>query len=204
MPNGSSKRRALRIGLTGGIGSGKSTVLSMFRALGADVLDADAIVHRLLACDRSVLIAIRNRFGDGVFRRTGQLDRKVLAARVFRNAADRRFLERLIHPRVRREMDRAARASRKRVVVADVPLLFESGWVRRFDRVVVVAASRPVRLRRLAKKGFLRAEALRRMKAQWPMRRKEQRADFVIDNNGSLRSTRRNVKNVWNEITRHG
>ncbi len=188
------------IGLTGGFGSGKSTVLAMLRRKAAGVVDSDAVVQSLLKSDRRVLSGIRRRFGNDVFDNTGRLDKKKVAARVFRSKKDRIYLEGLIHPLVRRAIWKKVNSVKTGVVVADIPLLYESGWDKKIDAVIVVAASKAKRISRLRDKGFSASDIRRRMKAQWPLERKMKRADFVINNNESKAQTKKQVNNLWKKI----
>jgi len=195
------------LGLTGGIGTGKSTVAKMFQALGATVLDADRIAHTLMEPGTRVFRQIRARFGETVLREDGRLDRKRLAHRVFRNGRDLRILCRIVHPAVRqailKELKRLRRVDSDGVVVLEIPLLFEAESAPYpTDGVVVVTAPRRVAQRRwTARSGFSAAEFDRRSRFQWPLRKKVERADFVVDNGGSLAKTRRQVLEIWKSIT---
>jgi len=193
----------MRIALTGGFGSGKTTVAGLFRKKGAVVLDADAIVHDLFAGDRAVRAAIRRTFGDAAFTKAGAIDRVFLAKTIFAAPRRRRTLERIVHPAVRRKIRSGMAKAGKRVVVVDIPLLFESGWKERFDAVVVVTAGMDKRLRRLKARGFTAAEARRRIRAQMPLARKARLADLVIDNGGTIQKTRKQISAVWKKITSH-
>lgn len=187
------------IGVTGGIGSGKSTVLAMFRAKGATVVDSDAIVHELLVSNKNVLKTIRRKFGADVFE-GARLNRKALGQKVFRSVSKRRFLEKLIHPLVRKEIKKQISKSSRRVVVVDIPLLFESGWHRTMKPIVVVQASEAKRIARLKKRGFSVDDVRRRMKAQWPLSKKARLADFVVDNNRDKMNTKKQIQMIWNTI----
>lgn len=199
MPSANSKRRLL-IGLTGGFGSGKSTALGFFRKHGALTLDADAVVRELLESDRTLLKKIRGRFGKDVFDAKGRLDRKALAAKVFTNTAARKALERMIHPLVRKTIWTQVGKSRKHAVL-DIPLLYESGWQRKLDAVVVVNAGLATRVKRLRKRGFSPAEAKRRIKAQWPLQKKILMADYVVQNDGSKAATKKQIDTIWKKLT---
>jgi dephospho-CoA kinase len=203
MPSARNKGRGpLRIGLTGGFGSGKSTVLAMFRRRGARVMDADAIVHDLFARDRRVRAAVARRFGRDILRKDG-IDRRALARRVFDSPAERRALEAIVHPAVRRRIAEGARGMRGGVMVADVPLLYESGLRKKFDVVIVVQASASRRVRRLAARGFSARDFQRRARAQWPLTKKARLADHVVDNNGTKERTKNQVDEIWDSITNH-
>ncbi len=189
------------IGVTGTVGCGKSTVAKLFEACGALRLDADAVVHRLYRHERALRRALRRAFGPGVIGSRARVDREALAARVFKSARDRHKLERLVHPLVRREFARAIRASRRRVVVMEVPLLFESGFDRGCDATVMVIAPAKIAARRL---GARARDMARRNRAQWPAARKARRADHVIRNAGSRRALRLKVKRIYQLMTPAG
>ncbi len=186
------------IGLTGGLGSGKSTVLRMFRKLGARTADADALARRALEPGGGAYRAVRRLLGKDIVRPDGSLDRVGIARRVFRNPALRRRLERLVHPLVVRALRGKIRRHRQGVLVLDIPLLYEVRLENLADRVVVVWAPKALRLRRLLKDGrFSRADILRRMRAQMPLEEKRRRADRVIDNAGTFKKTKEQVWRIW-------
>jgi dephospho-CoA kinase len=205
-------RRVTRvIGLTGGIGTGKSTVARLLLALGATVIDADAIVHELQAPGAPLLREIAEAFGPEVLRADGALDREALGARVFRDPAQRARLNALVHPRVGVEMMRrltAARAAGAPLVVLDVPLLLEgrragtgSAAQLPYERVVLVYASEAQQIeRQMRRDGCSREEAERRVRAQLPIEEKRAMADIVIDNSGSPEATERQVRALWERL----
>lgn len=191
----------LRVGLTGNYGCGKSTVLKMFRQCGAMTFNTDTIVASLLRED-DVLKKIRKRFGDGVFRKDGRLNKKRLASIVFADASARRALERILHPLVFKTitMSLTRRSTKENVVIIEAPILFERHYERRFHRVITVKTDESKALARLEKEGIKRQEAIPRIHAQLPMRDKIERSDFVIDNNGSLKQTERQVKTIYRKL----
>ena len=197
----------LRIGLTGGIGSGKSLVAGFFRELGAAVVDADAIAREVMAPGGPAYDAVMRAFGSGVLGRDGMLDRKALAARIFGDTAARMQLNALTHPHIRRRLaEEAERLSAQpgvEVVVLDIPLLLETtdGRYLRLDGIVVVDATDEVRLARLsARDGLSPADTRMRLEAQMPLREKVARADWVIDNNGSPEAARAQVGALWEAL----
>ena len=188
--------RRMIVGLTGNFGMGKSTVARFFREKGAVVLDSDRIAHEAFQKGHPVYPKIR-----GLFRGVrGTLDRKKIAAVVFRNSKKRRALESVIHPYVFGRIEEEAAKSRGPVVIVEVPLLFESGFDRRCDRKVVVECDRKKVFERLGRKGVRPAEIERRWKAQGPVPEKLGRADYLIDNSKSLAATRRQVSRIWKEF----
>ena len=200
------------VGLTGGIGTGKSTVARMLSACGATVIDADAIVHRLQEKGSPVLDEIAARFGAEVIDPSGALDRARLADVVFRDPAARQRLNEIIHPKVGVEMARELEEARRAgapLVVLDIPLLFEGrsagrGGAARLPFDATVLAYCPARLqveRAMARDGCTRADAERRVAAQLPIEQKRALADFVIDNSGSLDETERQVRDLYAELT---
>jgi dephospho-CoA kinase len=186
--------KVLKVGLTGGIGSGKSAVLEAFRKAGAAVVSADAVVHELSQPGKPAYRAIVRAFGRGLLVADGALDRASLGEKVFRNPAMRRRLESIVHPLVRREMKRRVAAAGGTVVVVDVPLLFENGLEREYDVTVAVCAPRALRLARVMRRdGLSKAAVELRMRAQLPQKEKEKRADVVLRNEGSIAELRRAV-----------
>ena len=197
------------LALTGGIGSGKSTVARMFEKLGAVIIDADAIVHELQAPGTALLAEIVDAFGPEILDAAGALDREALGARVFRDVEARRRLEGLVHPRVGAEVARrlaAAREAAAPVVLVDIPLFFE-GRAKRggrgassqgFEAVILVWVPREVQIeRQLAREPYGREEAERRVAAQMPLDEKRALADYVIDNSGSLEATEHQVQALY-------
>lgn len=184
------------VGLTGGIGTGKSSALAEFSRRGASVVSLDEIARAQARPGGAGWKAIVRAFGRGVLDESGGVDRRALGARVFRDAEARRRLERATHPAILREMDkRTARLSG--VVVVDVPLLFEKGLERRFDATALVACRPAEQLRRVRRRDRLSAAAAtRRIRAQWPLRRKRALADITLDNDGSRKALNTRVRRL--------
>lgn len=172
-----------RIGLTGSIGSGKSTVSEVLRGWGFVVLDADQIAHQVTA-QPEVLFEIQEAFGsDGVV--GGQLDREKLARRVFSNPADLSKLNAIVHPRVRAKMRELSLQETHHVVFEDIPLLFENGLEHQFDAVVFIDAPFELRLERVkARSGWTQEELLKREASQWPIARKRTKTPWLLWNAG--------------------
>lgn len=194
----------LHVGLTGGIGSGKSTVARLFEGLGAVTLDADRLVRDMLAPGGEAVESVARAF-RGVRGSDGGIDRGALADRVFANPEARRRLESLLHPivvRQRRDRLRAIREERGEdaVVVSEAALIFEAGTASEFDATVLVTAPAPVRRERLRAAGWAEGEMDRRAAAQWDDGRKRALADFVVDNGGDPERTRRQVEEVWRRL----
>jgi dephospho-CoA kinase len=195
----------LVVGLTGGIGSGKSAVAELLAARGAIVLDADAIAREVVEPGRPALAAIAERFGPAVVRPDGSLDRPALASVAFVDDESRRALEAITHPAIDEEFTaRMADAPEDAIVVCDVPLLVESdtGRNRRYDVVVVVETPVEIRLERLAARGMDAAEARRRMAMQATDEERRAVATYLIDNSRDRSWLDAEVERVWQDLLR--
>lgn len=187
------------LGLTGSFGSGKSVVARMFAALGAIIIDADEIAKEVVKPGTPAFQEIVQAFGREVVDEQGALDRKRLAAMVFQDAAKREMLNRIVHPRVRkRELELLSQYKDNPLVVLSVPLLFENNMEHLVDKVVVVVVNEAERMRRLTEQqdGLTPDEIQRRLQAQMPQEEKRKRANFVIDNGGSLEEAQAQVKQL--------
>jgi dephospho-CoA kinase len=175
-----------RVGLTGGIGSGKSTAAGFLAALGADVVDADEVSRQLTAAGGAALPALREAFGDGLVPPGGALDRDAMRALVFSDPAARARLEAILHPLIRAECERRLAAATGPYVLFVVPLLLESGaWAGRLDRVVAMDLDPRLQVSRTVERSGLGAEQVHSiMAAQWPRWRRLQMADHVLWNGG--------------------
>src|SRR4051794_37913723 len=186
------------VGLTGGIGSGKSTVAELLTARGALVIDADAIAREVVEPGTPALAALVERFGADILRPDGSLDRAALAAKAFVDDESRRALEEITHPAIGAEfLRRVGDAPKGTVVVHDVPLLVESKRGFDYGAVIVVEAPRDVRLARLEARGIQRADAEARMAAQASDDERRAIATWVIDNGGDLAALERQVDDIW-------
>jgi dephospho-CoA kinase len=194
----------LKIALTGGPGSGKSTVARMFRELGVEVIDADEVAHAVVSRGTPGWEEVRREFGPDYFREDGSLDRAKMAALVFQDAGARQKLNAIVHPRVRQEITRRLTdlaARDVQLVMVEVPLLFEAGLARYYDKVIVVEAEEPEQIDRIAARdGRPARETAGIIQAQWPLTAKKARADFVVDNRGSLTHTHDQVKKLWQRL----
>ena len=193
----------LRVGLTGGIGSGKSAVSSLLRARGAVVIDADQLAREVVAPGSPGLAAVAEEFGPAAIAADGSLDRAALAAIVFSDPARRRALESITHPRIAAlSAALIAAAPPGSVVVYDMPLLVEQGpsAMQGWDAIVVVDAPDDVRLSRLVARGMAAEDAGARMSAQVSREERLAAADFVVDNSGSLRDLEYQVDRLWAQL----
>jgi dephospho-CoA kinase len=192
----------LTVGLTGGIGSGKSTVSRLLQARGAVVIDADRVAREVVAPGTAGLAAVAAEFGPAVLSADGSLDRSALAAVVFGDPERRSRLNAIVHPLVAQrsgELQRRAQASA--VVVHDVPLLVENGLADRYDVVVAVDVPVQLQLERLtALRGMSQADALARISAQASREERLAAADVVLDNSGDLPAIERQVDGLWSRL----
>ena len=191
----------LLVGLTGNIASGKSTVDQLLSERGATIIDADVLARRAVERGSTAFDAIVRRWGTSVQSPDGHLDRAALRRVVFGNSKELEALNDIVHPEVERLREMRIDEARKRgdrVVVCDIPLLFEKKMAERFDRIVLVDAPRPLRLERLVSdRGLRETEAMDMIAAQMPAQLKRARADFVIDNASTLTELERRVDEVW-------
>ncbi len=187
----------LRVGLTGGIGSGKSTVEGLFRELGVPVLDADQVARELVQPGSEALARIREHFGESVLTPAGALDRAALRRRVFADPGERRWLEQLLHPLIRERMAAWSAAQRSPYVILSIPLLFESGMRDLVDRVLVVECDPQLRIRRVCRRDSVSPEEVQTiLQAQTGDEARRRLADDLLDNRGDLESLRREVERL--------
>ena len=189
------------IGLTGNYGMGKSFVLSVFKELGAIVLDSDEIVSHLLE-DKKVILRIKKILGDRVEKQDGTLDKSEVAKIIFKNSELREKLEVLLHPMVFDNIQNYLKkiSGKKRLIIVEVPLLFEGGYQGRFEKTITVFTTQKTALERLMKAGVSSSNALKRLKAQLPIKIKKKNADFLVDNNGPKQRTRRQVESIYHKL----
>lgn len=192
----------MNIGLTGGIATGKSTVSALLVSKGALLVDADVIAREVMLPGHPVLAAVAGHFGQAVLLADGTLDRKKLGDIVFRNPSQRQALNDITHPAIRREireqMESLERDYPDRLVVVDIPLLFESGLEHMFERVMLVYAPRNIQQERLMERNQLNQdEASARIGSQMDIEEKKLKADIVIDNSGNAEQTRRQIDEFW-------
>jgi dephospho-CoA kinase len=194
------------IGLTGNIASGKSEVARMLADRGATVIDADVLAREAVGPETQALKDIVKRWGKDILKKDGSLDRKALRQIVFADQSELDALNRIVHPGVTRLRDREIAIAKERgdpIVVCVIPLLFERNLVEEFDAIVLVDALRPLRLERMATtRGLEETEAMNMIVAQMPAELKRARADYVIENNGSLDDLERDVDALWSSLQR--
>ena len=198
----------LRVGLTGGVACGKSTVAKMFADLGANIIDADTIAHELYRPGQEVLHELVNHFGPEILKPDGELDRAKLATLVF-DGGRVEELNKIVHPAVIRRQEQWMRSLGERdpsaVAIVEAALILEAGVKDHFDRIMVVTCKPGQKISRFAQRTGVnddsaRTEVERRTKAQMPDEEKARRADFVIDNSGSAEETRHQVQRIYSEL----
>jgi dephospho-CoA kinase len=196
--------RTIRVGLTGGIASGKSTVSAILRELGAVVIDADALARDVVAKGTPGLAAVVAEFGSGMLTAHGDLDRAAMGELVFGDESARKRLEAIVHPLVfERIVDLEAHAPAGSVVVHDIPLLAESGRAETFDAVIVVDAPAGVQVDRMVRdRGWTEEDALARIAAQATPEDRRAIATYLVENTGSLEELRRAVEKIYGELRR--
>jgi dephospho-CoA kinase len=194
------------VGLTGNIASGKTTVARLFSERGATIIDADVLSRRAVEPGTPAFDRIVERWGSDVVAADGLLDRAALRHLVFPDHDELEELNRIVHPEITRLRDRLvadAVTRGDRIVICDVPLLFEKKMADEFHRIVLVDAPRPLRLERLVRERALdETEALDMIAAQMPAELKRARADYVVDNTGTLTDLETKVAQVWTELER--
>jgi dephospho-CoA kinase len=192
------------VGLTGNIGSGKSTVAQLLSERGATIIDADVLARRAVEVGTAAYAGIVERWGTSILGADGMIDRGALRRIVFSDQQQLEQLNLIVHPeveRMRASLVELARQRGDRLVVCDIPLLFERRMTEAFDRIVLVDAPRPVRLERLVReRGLRETEAMDMIVAQMPAELKRARADFVIDNDGTLTQLDLRVSEVWSAL----
>ncbi|HXG65031.1 MAG TPA: dephospho-CoA kinase, partial [Blastocatellia bacterium] len=195
----------LKVGLTGSIAVGKSHVLSVLRELGCVTFDADKVAHLVMEPGREAYRDIVREFGEGVLAADGTIDRAKLGPIVFADAARRKRLNEIVHPRVIEEQNRLLReaeaADPDGIAVVDAALMIESGSYKRFDKLIVVYCDRETQIARLMERNKItREDAERRIAAQMSSEEKRRYADYEIDTSGTFEETRRRVIEVYNAL----
>ena len=195
---------AARVGLTGGIGCGKSTVCRLFRELGVATISADDIAHELMAPGTSQYAQIVDHFGTAILDENGAIDRTVLGPRVFNNKAEKTTLESILHPPIRKRMLAGAEENGDHYCVLEIPLLIETGQHRQMDRVAVITCDADTRMRRLVNDRGMSETAIRKILAnQLSDSERAALADDIIDNGGSIDDLRTRVNvlhGLWNKM----
>jgi dephospho-CoA kinase len=189
------------VGLTGSVGTGKSTVTNFFRQLGAYIIDWDELARKVTSPHLKAWKEIVEYFGKGILNEDLTINRQKLAGIVFSDKDKVAKLNQIVHPEVFKEDERTTNEIRRRnpdaVIIKDIPLLFELTRTIFVDKIIVVSASERTQLRRLEEKGMSREDAQNRMRSQLPLEGKIKSADFVINNDGPLEETKRQVEEIY-------
>ena len=197
--------KGLVVGLTGGIACGKTTVVNIFRELGAEVINSDLIGHQVLKEDGSAKSEVISAFGRGILNDDGEIDRSKLGQIVFSNPDLLRKLNEIVHPpiieRINSEVGQKLSSAKSGIVILEVPLLIEANMTHMVDFVVLVYAGEETQIDRLVQRGLSRDDAKKRIDSQMPSREKARFADFIIYNNNSLPDTATQVEAVWVKLT---
>ena len=188
------------IGLTGSFGSGKSTVAHFFEELGACVVEADKLAHEALLAGSPLYEEIRKLFKEAEQKEGEGLDLKKMADIIFHDSQRRKKLEALVHPYVFDRIMEEIRETGESIIVIEVPLLFETGYDKFCDQVIVVKSDEALATKRLREKGFSEEEIIARQNAQMPLAEKIKRADILINNSGTFQQTRREVEEIWKKL----
>ena len=192
------RKTPLILGLTGGIATGKTTVAKMFLSLGAKVIDADRISHRLMDENEKLKKILTSTFGKDILDEKGRIKRKELAGLTFGNPAALRRLNKIMHPAIISRIKKELKENKQGVTVLDAPLLIEAGLGDIVDNLIVVKADERIQVSRCRQKtGASEQEIKKRIQAQVPLSEKIAAADYVIDNNGCLDETRKQVEQIW-------
>ena len=189
----------MNIGLTGGIGCGKSTALEFFREAGAVTIDADAVVHELMASDQELISEVANAFGKEVLDGEGKIDRQTLGSRVFDNSEALALLESLVHPRVR-NVWMCALGENHPVLAVEIPLLFEKDLQDNFSLTICLSSDPAVQIQRLQARGMSESQISKRNLQQLPLDEKMRRADIILHNNGSQEHLKEQVERVMAQV----
>jgi len=195
----------LIVGLTGGVASGKTAVSQILKEEGAYIINADQIARELVLPHKPAWSELIRAFGQEILQEDGSIQRKKLADKVFADPKQRKFLNQILHPRIKEEMDRRAKEIGEKdpeaIVVIDAPLIIELGDHREMDKLIVVTSTQPQQIERLKDRdGTNPEEALRIVSSQMPLKEKLKFADYVIRNEGSMEETKKRAKEVYQEL----
>lgn len=192
------------IGLTGGIASGKSTVSNMLKDLGITVIDADIEARQVVEPGENAYQQIVKHFGRGILLDDGTINRAKLGEIIFNNKDEREVLNGIVHPAVRESMMEKKEVAVKRgekLIVLDIPLLFESKLTDLVEKVILVYVDKEIQIQRLMKRNqYSESEAISRIQSQMPLNEKKQLADFIIDNNGSIQQTEKQLNIILSQL----
>lgn len=190
------------IGITGGFGTGKTTVSELFKFLGARVIDADKIAHELIRPRTVIYEKIIKLFGEKILRKNKSIDRSRVSKSVFDDYKLLKRLNKIVHPAVEKVIKEQVWHCRQNLILLDIPLLFEANLEYLVDKIIVVKTNRRSQFERLLEKTkYNKEDILKRINVQMPLSDKIRQADFVIDNNGTIEQTKKQVKEIWRRVT---
>jgi dephospho-CoA kinase len=194
-------KKKIVLGVTGIFGSGKTTVTRIFKSLGAEIIDADSLAHGCTRRDKPAYKRIINAFGKKILNKNKVIDRRKLSSIVFSNKNLLLRLNNILHPEIIRIIKKRIKLSKSKVVVMDAPLLLEAGLKKIVDKLIVVKITQDKQLQRIKKRDSLgQKDILNRMRFQIPQSQKIVFADFVIDNSGLIKQTKKQVKKIWKKM----
>lgn len=195
------KKNKFVLGVTGNIGSGKSSVAAMFKTKDAALIDADKLAHQVCFFKSSVYKKIKNCFGKSILKNNNHIDRVKLARVVFSDKAALDKLNSIVHPVVIKEIKRLIKHSNKKNIILDAALIIEAGLRKTIDKLIVVSSKRNQQILRSQKcSGLSRDEVIKRMQFQISQSKKERFADFIIDNSGSINKTKKQVMQIRRQV----
>lgn len=198
----SLNRQRRIVGITGGFGTGKTTVSELLKSFGARVIDADKIAHKLIRPRTVIYQKIVRVFGERILRKDKTIDRVKISKTVFDDSKLLKRLNKIVHPAVERVIKQQIQHSHQKLILLDVPLLFEAKLEYLVDKIIVVKTNRRRQFERLLEKTkYNKEDILKRINIQMPLSDKIREADFVIDNNGTIEETKKQVKRIWREIS---
>lgn len=198
---GAGAKKRIILGIAGGFGSGKTTVAKMFKSYDAKIIDADKIAHALLRQRSKIHKKIIRVFGTGIVDKDNSINRSKLAKIVFSDKNLLNRLNKIMHPAVIKIIKTQITASQAKIIVLDAPLLIEAGIRKLVDKLIIVNSSRGKQIERASKKTSLsKIDIVRRIKSQFPLQNKVRLADFVIDNNGTIKKTKKQVEQIRRQL----
>jgi dephospho-CoA kinase len=195
------QNKKIVIGVTGSFGSGKSTVAGIFKRYGASVIDADKLARGCVHPGSPAYKRVISLFGRDILARGRSIDRSRLAGIVFNNKSLLRKLNSIIHPEVIRNIRQRIKTAKSKIVLLDAPLIIEAGLRNIVDKLIVVKVSRKKQIKRIQKRlGISKSVILKRIRCQMPQKEKVRFADFIIDNDGTLNQTKKQVERIWRRL----